>query len=59
MLYIVDDEEVLRDALTWLAQSRQLHSRSFLSAAAFLELVHAGIPFSPEGDCLFARCAYA
>ncbi len=52
MLYIVDDEEVLRDALTWLAQSRQLHSRSFLSAAAFLELVHAGIPFSPEGDCL-------
>ncbi|WMW79721.1 response regulator [Undibacterium cyanobacteriorum] len=52
MLYIVDDEEVLRDALGWLAQSRQIKNQSFASAAAFLELVHGGIPFSEEGDCL-------
>ena len=52
MLYIVDDEEVLRDALLWLAQSRQIPAKAFASAREFLELVHTGLPFSSGGDCL-------
>lgn len=52
MLYIVDDEEVLRDALLWLAQSRQIPAQAFGSAREFLELVHTGLPFSSSGDCL-------
>ncbi len=52
MLYIVDDEEVLRDALLWLAQSRQIQAKAFASAREFLDLIHAGLPFSSGGDCL-------
>lgn len=52
MLYIVDDEEVLRDALLWLAQSRQIQAKAFGSARAFLDLAHAGLPFHSAGDCL-------
>ena len=29
MLHIVDDEDVIRDALAWLAQSRGLAVRSY------------------------------
>ena len=36
MVYIVDDEEVLRDALAWLLRSRRLLSEGFASAEAFL-----------------------
>lgn len=52
MLYIVDDEDVLRDALLWLAQSRQIPAQAFGSAREFLDLVHMGLPFSSGGDCL-------
>lgn len=34
--YIVDDDEAIRDALTWLFRSRQVHSRAWPSAEAFL-----------------------
>ena len=37
MIYIVDDEETLRDALSWLLKSRAIASRGFESADAFLE----------------------
>ncbi len=35
MVYLVDDEEVVRDALAWLLRSRRLLSESFGSAEAF------------------------
>jgi len=50
MLHIVDDEEVIRDALAWLAQSRAIPARSHASAQAFLDDI--GTRFDPAGDCL-------
>jgi len=50
MLHIVDDEEVMRDALAWLAQSRAIPARAHASAAAFLDA--AGNSFDTEGDCV-------
>ena len=35
MVYLVDDEEVLRDAMAWLLRSRRLLSEAFASAEAF------------------------
>jgi two-component system response regulator DctR len=45
MLHIVDDEAVVRDALHWLASSRQI-------AATFFALLEQGFDFDPQGDCL-------
>jgi two-component system, LuxR family, response regulator DctR len=50
MLHIVDDEEVIRDALAWLAQSRTIKARAHGTATAFLS--EAGNHFDPEGDCV-------
>ncbi|HEY0063667.1 MAG TPA: response regulator [Telluria sp.] len=50
MLHIVDDEEVIRDALAWLAQSRAIEARSHATASAFLS--EAGSKFDPDGDCV-------
>jgi two-component system, LuxR family, response regulator DctR len=41
MVYLVDDEEVLREALAWLLRTRRLLSESFASAEAFLALLDA------------------
>lgn len=49
MLHIVDDEEVIRDALAWLAQSRGLAARGYAGGQAFLDSV--GEP-DPAGDCV-------
>ncbi len=49
MLHIVDDEEVIRDALAWLAQSRGLTARGHAGGQAFLDSV--GEP-DPSGDCV-------
>ena len=49
MLHIVDDEEVIRDALAWLAQSRGLMARGYAGGQAFLDSV--GEP-DPTGDCV-------
>jgi two-component system response regulator DctR len=35
MVYLVDDEEVLRDAMAWLLRSRRLLSEAYASAEAF------------------------
>lgn len=35
-VYIVDDDEAIRDALVWLLQSRDVTARAFASAEAFL-----------------------
>ena len=50
MLHIVDDEEVIRDALAWLAQSRAIKARSYPSATAFLDGI--ATRFDPDGDCV-------
>ena len=50
MLHIVDDEEVIRDALAWLAQSRAIAARSYASAQGFLDAIDGA--FDPHGDCV-------
>ncbi|HZV67701.1 MAG TPA: response regulator [Telluria sp.] len=50
MLHIVDDEDVIRDALGWLAQSRGIATRSYASAQAFLDAIDG--QFDADGDCI-------
>jgi two-component system response regulator DctR len=50
MLHIVDDEEVIRDALAWLAQSRAIPARCHASAQGFLDSIDGR--FDPQGDCV-------
>jgi two-component system response regulator DctR len=50
MLHIVDDEEVIRDALAWLATSRAIPARCHASAQSFLDAV--GGEFDAGGDCV-------
>ena len=55
MLHIVDDEEVIRDSLTWLASSRDIACTSYADGAAFLSQFSAPSTrpiFSEDGDCL-------
>lgn len=52
MLHIVDDEEVIRDSLTWLAQSREIAATAYAGAAAFLDRLREQSGFSADGDCL-------
>lgn len=52
MLHIVDDEEVIRDALCWLAQSRGIEAAAYDSADAFLKALESRPEFDPGGDCL-------
>ena len=44
MVYLVDDEDVVRDALAWLLRSRRLLSEGFGSAEAFEALLAAKTP---------------
>ncbi|GAB3462689.1 response regulator [Massilia terrae] len=50
MLHIVDDEDVIRDALAWLAQSRGLAAQGYASGEDFLAA--AGLGTDPVGDCV-------
>ncbi len=50
MLHIVDDEEVIRDALAWLAQSRDIKARCHASAQQFLDAIDGR--FDAGGDCV-------
>ena len=52
MLHIVDDEEVIRDSLSWLAQSRAIRATSYESAAQFLAMLDAKVKFDPQGECV-------
>ncbi len=52
MLHIVDDEEVIRDSLIWLASSRAIAAAGYASACAFLGALEVDEPFDPQGDCL-------
>ncbi|HEY8608830.1 MAG TPA: response regulator [Noviherbaspirillum sp.] len=52
MLHIVDDEEAIRDSLTWLAQSRAIASAAYESGAAFLQRLDTDGSFDPQGECI-------
>jgi two-component system response regulator DctR len=43
MVYLVDDEDVVRDALAWLLRTRRLLSEGFASAEAFEAMLDARI----------------
>jgi len=50
MLHIVDDEDVIRDALAWLAQSRGIGARGYHGGEAFLDGIETRIDVA--GDCV-------
>ncbi|MFN0182865.1 MAG: response regulator transcription factor [Aquabacterium sp.] len=53
IVYLVDDEPVVRDALAWLLRSRRLLSEGFDDAAAFEALVQArGVGWPQAPSCV-------
>lgn len=55
MLHIVDDEDVIRDALEWLAQSRGVPARGYAGGAAFLDALQAADAdpaHGAQGECV-------
>ncbi|MDY7538985.1 response regulator [Undibacterium sp. 5I1] len=52
MLHIIDDEEVIRDALSWLARSRNIVATSYDSAEKFLAALDHPLQYDPQGDCI-------
>ena len=60
MVYLVDDEDVVRDALAWLLRSRRLLTEGFASAEAFeaifAERLAADRSASPTGRPRRAAC---
>jgi two-component system response regulator DctR len=52
MLHIVDDEEVIRDSLTWLARSRSIATIAYESGAEFLAGLDKKRDFDPQGECV-------
>jgi two-component system response regulator DctR len=52
MLHIIDDEDVLRDALLWLAQSRAIPAKAYSKAKDFLTHLEQHFEFASEGDCI-------
>ncbi|OON60705.1 DNA-binding response regulator [Massilia sp. KIM] len=49
MLHIVDDEDVIRDSLAWLAQSRGLNARTYSGGEEFLDAISS---LDEGGDCV-------
>jgi two-component system response regulator DctR len=52
MLHIVDDEDAIRDSLTWLARSRGIAAVAYESGEAFLAALEGEIEFDPQGECI-------
>ena len=52
MLHIVDDEEVIRDSLAWLAKSRGIAAAAYPGGAAFLAALEGRKSFDPQGECV-------
>lgn len=52
MLHIVDDEEVIRDSLAWLAQSRAIPALAYDSGSAFLAALQDMSSFDAGGECI-------
>lgn len=51
MIYVVDDEEVVRDALLWLCRSRGLEAQGFASGQDFLDAIDGGLPLVTQPSC--------
>jgi len=52
VVHIVDDEQVVREALSWLLRSRRLLSEVHASAEAFMQHVDQAAPWPREPCCL-------
>jgi two-component system response regulator DctR len=53
LVFIVDDDAGVREALAWLLRSRRLPSQSFESADAFAEFLNSSIAWQPsQPGCL-------
>lgn len=52
MLHIVDDEEIIRDSLTWLARSRNIAAVGYESGTAVLAALTRTTGIDAEGECL-------
>jgi two-component system response regulator DctR len=52
MLHIVDDEEVMRDSLLWLASSRHISAKAYATGKSLLDSLGDSLVFAAEGDCL-------
>ena len=57
MVYLVDDEDVVRDALAWLLRSRRLLSEDFASGDAFWQHVEQRRAAPQEGWPAAPSCA--
>ena len=57
MVYLVDDEDVVRDALAWLLRSRRLLSEGFASGDAFWQHVEQRRAAPQEGWPAAPSCA--
>jgi two-component system response regulator DctR len=51
-VYVVDDEEVVRDALSWLLRSRRLLPQAFPSADAFWAAIESGEVRADDCACV-------
>ncbi|ADJ62360.1 response regulator transcription factor [Herbaspirillum seropedicae] len=52
MLHIVDDEEIIRDSLAWLARSRNIAATAYDSGPTLLAALAASPGIDAEGECL-------
>jgi two-component system response regulator DctR len=52
MLHIIDDEEVIRDSLVWLAKSRDIQTTTYESGKAFLAALDGISRTGPQGQCV-------
>lgn len=52
MLHIVDDEEIVRDSLLWLAKSRSITAATYENADSFLTALEKLSGFDPAGECI-------
>ena len=52
MLYIIDDEEVIRDSLMWLAKSRGIQAAAYDSGKTFLAALDNMPRINLQGQCV-------
>lgn len=52
MLHIIDDEEVIRDSLSWLASSRAIAGKTYENGQSFLAALDNMTGFDPQGECI-------
>ncbi|MBP0598800.1 response regulator transcription factor [Herbaspirillum sp. LeCh32-8] len=52
MLHIVDDEEIIRDSLAWLARSRNIAATAYDSGQALLAALESATGFDADGECI-------